>query len=368
MQAFRFLQTIAVACVVAQPAFAQYKIGDRLVVISPAAVSSNGVVTQILGRGQDIRVDGINGDQLQMKNLAAGWISQDLVRPPEVAVGLFSDQIAFNPFDAGAFYARGITRAALNQYDLAIADFTQAIQLDPLQACGFIGRGNCWANRGEPVKARLDYTEAIRLDPNSAIALANRARTWNATGEFESAIADASNAIRMAPSYANAYSARAVAYASTKRFDEALADCDRIAALSAPGVSGYNDVAWVLAMSPDPAIRDGRKAVEFAAKAAALTNGLDGGVLDTLAVAWAESADFGQAIEWEKKAIAVSSDRDRLNFESHLKVFQSSRTLLNDQISSGKVLSPYQAAKNRKSDRMARNARNDVRFVTMSVD
>lgn len=347
MQSFRFLSIFTVACAIAQPAFAQYKIGDRLIVISQAEIRSGGVVRQVLGRGQDVRVDGINLDQLQVKNVAAGWISKYQVRVPEEAVAVFTDQIAFNPLDAGAYYARAVTRADLKSYDLAIADFTEAIRIAPLQACGFIGRGNCWANTNDSAKAIADYTEAIRLDPNLAIAYANRARMGNVTGDFAKAIADANMAIQIAPSYANAYSARAVAFAATKRFDEAFADCDRIAAISAPGVSGYSDVAWLLAMSPDAAIRDGKKAVEFADKAFKLTNGLDGAVLDTLAVAWAESADFDQAVSWEKKAIDVSADRDRADFESHLKVFQDSRTLLNDQIASGSAVVSLTTGKTR---------------------
>lgn len=336
MQGIRFVQAVAVACVVAQPAFAQYKIGDRLVVISQAEIIGAGGVRQVLGRGQDVRVDDISGDRLIVKNLVAGWIDPNLVARPEVAVGIFSHQIAFDPFDAGAFYARGITRADLYMYDLAIADFTQAIQFGPTHACGFIGRGNCYANTGDAIKANADYTEAIRLDPNSAIAYTNRARTWNATGDFANAIADANEAIRLAPTYANAYSARAVAFACTKRFDEAFADCDRIATISSAGVSGFNDVAWVLAMSPDPSIRDGKRAVDFATKAVALTNRVDGNVLDTLAIAWAEAADFTQAVILEQKAITLSADRDRLDFENHLKVFRSQRTLLDDQIAAGR--------------------------------
>lgn len=331
MLSIRCLLALAVSFVVVQSAQAQYKIGDRLIVISQAAITSDGVVQQTLGRGQDVRVDDINLDQLRVKNLAAGWISQDLVRTPAVAVGVFTDQITLNPLDAGAFYARGITQENLNQYDLAIADFTEAIRLAPLQACAYIGRGNCWANTANPAKAILDYTEAIRLDPSSAIAFANRAKAWNTTGEFAQAIADANAAIGIAPNYANAYSARSVAFAATKQFAEAFLDCDRIAEISPVGVSGYNDVAWLLAMSPDITIRDGKRAVEFAMKASSLTNELDGGVLDTLAIAWAEAADFTKAVALEQKALAVCSDRDRLDFEEHLKLFQASKTLLSAQ-------------------------------------
>jgi tetratricopeptide (TPR) repeat protein len=328
MQSLKFLPVIAIIGVMTQAAQAQYKIGDRLVVINQAEIRSGAVVRQVLGRGQDVRVDAVNLDQLLVKNLAAGWINAGLVRPPELAVAVFSEQILRNPFDAGAYYARGITRADLNLYDLAIGDFTRAIQLGPTHACGFNGRGNCWANTGETAKAISDYTDAIRLDPNMAIAWANRARMWNKTGDFAKAIADANEAIRIAPTYANAYSARAIALAATKRFDEAIADCDRIAAISVPGVSGHDDVAWFLATSSDDNIRDGKKAIEFATKAFDLTNGRDGGVLDTLAVAWAEMADFDQAVSWETKALAISADRDRAVFESHLKLFQSHQTLL----------------------------------------
>ena len=337
MLSLRVVQALAVSFVAIQPAYAQYKIGDRLIVISQAEVTSDGVVRQTLGRGQDIRVDdiNINLNQLRVKNLAAGWIRVDLVRTPEVAVGIFTDQIALNPLDVGAFYARGITQANLNQYDLAIADFTEAIRLAPLQACAFIGRGNCSANTANPAKAIIDYTEAIRLDPNSAIAFANRAKAWNASGEFTRAIADANEAIRLAPNYANAFSARAVAFAATKQFGEAFLDCDRIAAISPAGVSGYNDVAWLLAMSPDVAIRDGKKAIEFAMKASSLTNELDAGVLDTLAIASAEAADFKQAVAIEQKALAICSDRDRVDFEDHLKLFRASKTLLSARPVSG---------------------------------
>lgn len=349
MFTIRYLQAVAVALVfvhsvdaqiVIQPPVPRYKVGDRLIVVEQAVIQVGNDVRQILGRGQDVRLDGVYQDKLLVKNVTAGWISQGLVAPPAVAVGLFTEQIAWNPWDAGAYYARGITQENLNQYDLAIADFNAAIRLDPRQACGFIGRGNCWANTGDSVKAIADYTEAIRLYPGLPIAYVNRARMWNATGDFAKAIADATEAIRITPTYANAYSARAIAFAATQQFAEASADCDRIAAISTPGVSGYNDVAWFLATSPVVGIRNGSKAVEFASKAASLTYELDGAVLDTLAIAWAESADFSQAVAWEQKAIAVSSDRDRIDFENHLKLFQASRTLRDGQLTTSRLKNP----------------------------
>ena len=66
---------------------------------------------------------------------------------------------------------------------------------------------------------------------------------------------------------------------------------------------GYNNLAWLLATSPDAALRDGRKAVEYAAKACALTGYRRASNLDTLAAAHAENGDFKSAVRWQERAM-----------------------------------------------------------------
>ncbi|MDB2348093.1 ASPIC/UnbV domain-containing protein [Verrucomicrobiales bacterium] len=63
-----------------------------------------------------------------------------------------------------------------------------------------------------------------------------------------------------------------------------------------------NNLAWQLAAHPDPAIRDGKEAVRWASKAAALTKHTDPAILDTLAAGYAESGDFKQAAQVAEKA------------------------------------------------------------------
>src|SRR5262249_22046080 len=86
-----------------------------------------------------------------------------------------------------------------------------------------------------------------------------------------------------------------------------------------------NSVAWKLATSTDDSSRDGKKALEVAKKACALSMQGDWQFLDTLAAAYAETGDFDNAVKCQKKAISMEPSekiQEKFGLEERLQLYQ----------------------------------------------
>ena len=77
------------------------------------------------------------------------------------------------------------------------------------------------------------------------------------------------------------------------------------AALSVPAsTSALDELAWVFATHPNDELRDGNEAVLLAEHACALTKHTDAMLLATLAAAYAETGNFGQAINTIQESLS----------------------------------------------------------------
>lgn len=96
------------------------------------------------------------------------------------------------------------------------------------------------------------------------------------------------------------YSLRGQEFIIRKNYSAACQDCERSIELYGKAFWGYYAYASMLATADDRRVRDGKKAVALAKKAAAIDESAP--VLDALAAAYAESGDFVKALDCEKRA------------------------------------------------------------------
>jgi Tfp pilus assembly protein PilF len=88
----------------------------------------------------------------------------------------------------------------------------------------------------------------------------------------------------------------------------AIADLEKAMELQPDNDTVLNNLAWLLATSPDDSIRDGKRAIGIAEKACELTEWKQPHIISTLAAAHAEAGDFDEARKYSRQAVEGSDE------------------------------------------------------------
>lgn len=193
--------------------------------------------------------------------------------------------VAIRPGDYPALFNRGLYHEYVREYDKAIADYSRVLdgdadfsrsglsrEADLAHTYHYRGRAYQWYRHDYP-KAIADYTRALQLDPKIEMVHYRRGDAYHALGQYKRADEDYAAAVERDPDYANL----------------------------------LNSWAWQMATCPDPRFRDGRRAVEMAAKANQKFGRTIPGHVETLAAAYAECGEFDKAIGCQKQALELLS-------------------------------------------------------------
>ncbi len=151
-------------------------------------------------------------------------------------------------------------------------------------------------------KAIADFNKAIAAERKRDLAF-KRGTDRSSKKDFDKAIADFSEAVELDPHFAPGYYWRGYCYDAKKEYGKASADFEEAVRLAPGNGEFHNGRAWFCATCPDVRYRDGKKAVESAQKALALSP-TDANVMDTLAAAHAEAGDFAEAVRWQARVVA----------------------------------------------------------------
>src|SRR5205814_8635457 len=84
-------------------------------------------------------------------------------------------------------------------------------------------------------------------------------------------------------------------------------------------VEALNNFAWLLATHPEPRFRDGKQAVQLAARGVSLTHTNDPKLLDTLGGALAEAGRFTEAIDVARTGASLARTSGTADLEREIK-------------------------------------------------
>jgi tetratricopeptide (TPR) repeat protein len=159
---------------------------------------------------------------------------------------------------------------------------------------------------GRLADAERELRQAVRLKETNPAAHANLGPVLCALGHLDEGIYHLERALALDPGYTSAHANLAEAYAA--RGKRALAAEQFAIAVNAAPDQPFllNRLAWLLATSPENAIRNGPRAVELAEHAVSITGRQDIMSLETLSAAYAEVGRFDEAVRVAREGLALA--------------------------------------------------------------
>ena len=270
------------------------------------------------------------------RTVYSNW-GDSLARDGEVDSAIEKYEIALDVDPDSHYVLRELAANELrrNRAERAVDRLRQALEMKPNDGRTNFLLGLAYEAEGNPAGASAAFERAAELEPKTTDAIMRRARLLLRIGEREAAEAQYKKALAIAIASEAENAAVTVSTVQAQLAGIAMTNGDTPGAIDlyqqaitcwTDNYQANNNLAWMLATSPDEKYRDAKRAVELAIRACEILVMPDHATLGTLAVAQAANGDMPAAIETAKRAIDLATqENDSAAVEelrSHLLLFE----------------------------------------------
>ena len=233
------------------------------------------------------------------------------------AAALFREGLAVAPRDATLHQNLGTALYLAGDSRGAEAEFEAAARLLPGYARALFSLGIIMEERGSDQKAIERFSEAVASDPSMVNARASLADALRRSGKLDASIAEYVSVVKADPSASQARFGHAMALVRLRRYAEARAVLEEATRAHAEQPGLAHALARLLASAPDDAVRDGPRALAIV-QALERTTAPTLTLVETAAMALAETGRFSDASARQRQAIAMASQAGRTDLAARL--------------------------------------------------
>jgi len=247
------------------------------------------------------------------------------------AIPQFQAALSIRPDFAEAHHNLGLANYQKGKMDEAILEYQEALRIKPYYAEAHYNLGNALRQVGRLDEAITQYQAALQFKPSYGEAENNLGTSLRKKGRVDEAISHYQKALEIMPDNESVHVNFANALLQKGRVDQAIAQFQTALQIDPADVEIQNNLAWLLATCAQASLRNGGKAVQLAQRANELAGGKNPVILGTLAAAFAEAGQFGDAVQSAQKAVDLARAAGRQDlagrFNGELQLYQAGRPL-----------------------------------------
>jgi tetratricopeptide (TPR) repeat protein len=221
------------------------------------------------------------------------------------AIAHYRTTLQMQPNFWDADYNLGTALLGKGQVDEAIFYCDKAVRMQPNDPDAQVALANALLQKRQIDDAIVHYEKAVAIRPDYFLARYGLGHSLLEKGMLDAAIEHSRAALLIQPNNADCHTVLAIALDEKGQSAEAVKHYEKALEISPQSVSALNNLAWLLATDSNASLRNGARAIQLARQANQVCGGTNALVLRTLAAAYAEAGQFGEAIESARTAMQL---------------------------------------------------------------